>query len=299
MTPLRIDDADGVIVARISGEIDLSNAREVGEELAHSVPNTALGVVIDLTATEYLDSSGVHMIFDLAQRMGRRQQAVRVVVPEGAPIRRVLRIVELDEVVPVLAAMGESISRDELVRVVADRLSAEPGLVMRRVAAAGGLGRAGDGAAAKGSDQPAPGAARPARTLSARERRERALLAMCIASPADGREYLERLTQEYLSSPVMRRARDWLLQHLDDPKSGLPREDEELVSVIVGITSEAEREPGEREAMELNFLQLEQALIEGRIDAAQRQGGDPPVELQRRRAELAERIAHWEAAGTA
>ena len=40
----------------------------------------------------------------------------------------------LDEVVPVLAAMGESISRDELVREVADRLDADPGLVMRRLA---------------------------------------------------------------------------------------------------------------------------------------------------------------------
>jgi hypothetical protein len=59
----------------------------------------------------------------------------------------------------------------------------------------------------------------------------------------------------------------------------------------------SEREPGGREAMELNFLQLEQAVIEGRLDAARKEGGDPPVELQRRRAELAERIAHWEAAG--
>ena len=33
----------------------------------------------------------------------------------------------------MLAAMGESISRNELARVVADRLDADPGLVMRRV----------------------------------------------------------------------------------------------------------------------------------------------------------------------
>jgi hypothetical protein len=46
--------------------------------------------------------------------------------------------------------------------------------------------------------------------------------------------------------------------------------------------------------MELNLLQLEQTLLEGRIQAARKGGGDPPVELQRRRAELAERIAHWE-----
>jgi hypothetical protein len=49
--------------------------------------------------------------------------------------------------------------------------------------------------------------------------------------------------------------------------------------------------------MELNFLQLEQAMLEDQIAAAQNGGGDPPVDLQRRRAELAERIAHWESAG--
>jgi hypothetical protein len=76
---------------------------------------------------------------------------------------------------------------------------------------------------------------------------------------------------------------------------GLPREDEELVSLITQLVMTAEREPGGREAMELNLLQLEQTLLEGRIQAAQKGGGDPPVELQRRRAELAERIAHWEA----
>ena len=50
----------------------------------------------------------------------------------------------LDEVVPVLAAMGESISRDELARVVADRLDADPELVTRRVTWGGAaLGRPG------------------------------------------------------------------------------------------------------------------------------------------------------------
>jgi hypothetical protein len=48
--------------------------------------------------------------------------------------------------------------------------------------------------------------------------------------------------------------------------------------------------------MELNFLQLEQALLEDQLAAAQRGGGDPPVELQRRRNELTERIAHWDTA---
>jgi anti-sigma B factor antagonist len=101
---------EDVVVARLTGEIDLSNASEVGESLTAAVPNTALGLVIDLTATAYLDSSGVHLLFDLAERLQRRQQRLRVVVPEGAPVRRVLRIVELDESVPVMSSVEEAVA---------------------------------------------------------------------------------------------------------------------------------------------------------------------------------------------
>jgi anti-anti-sigma factor len=102
---------DDVIVARLTGEIDLSNAADVGETLAGAVPNTALGLVIDLTATAYLDSSGVHLLFDLSERLQRRQQQLRVVVPEGGPIRRVLRIVELDATVPVVPSVDEAVEQ--------------------------------------------------------------------------------------------------------------------------------------------------------------------------------------------
>ncbi len=100
---------EDVVIARLSGEIDLSNATEVGDDLSTRVPNTALGLVLDLTATTYLDSSGVHLVFDLAERLRTRQQQLRIVVPAGAPIRRVLRIVELGDTVPVLASVDEAV----------------------------------------------------------------------------------------------------------------------------------------------------------------------------------------------
>ena len=102
---------EDVIVARVTGEIDLSNAAEIGAELAAGVPNSALGLVVDLTATSYLDSSGVHLVFDLAERLRRRQQQLRVVVPPGAPVRRVLRIVRLDSAVPVVPTVDEAIEQ--------------------------------------------------------------------------------------------------------------------------------------------------------------------------------------------
>jgi DNA primase len=198
----------------------------------------------------------------------------------------------LDEVALVLAAMdADSVSRQELVRTVADRLDTDAGLVTRRIEREGRSGRA---TAPDGADRAAPGKApEPARPLSARERRERALIGMCIAAPAEGREYLARLTPAHLSSPPMARALEWTRDHLGDPMAGLPREDEELVSVVTQLVMASRREPASREAMELNFLWLEQATIDDQI-AGQAGGGDPPVELQRRRAELGERIKHWE-----
>ena len=94
----------------------------------------------------------------------------------------------------MLAAMGESITRDELVREVARPARRRPGAGraarLRRRSAGRRRRRASPEAAAAAEGEPPPRA--PTQALSARERRERALLAMCVASPAEGREFLER-----------------------------------------------------------------------------------------------------------
>ena len=109
----------------------------------------------------------------------------------------------LDEVAPVLAAMGESASRDDLVRQVAERLDLEPAMVMGRVVAARPPSGGGEQEPARGGGGSAgatpPSQPRRTAELTSRERRERALLAMCIALPEEGREYLGRLTDAHLS----------------------------------------------------------------------------------------------------
>jgi anti-anti-sigma factor len=90
-----------VVIARPSGEIDLANARAIGSLITGAVPNDASGVVLDLSDTTYLDSSGVHLVFDLAERLSGRQQRLALVVPEGARIRRVLDLVNVRATVPV------------------------------------------------------------------------------------------------------------------------------------------------------------------------------------------------------
>lgn len=106
---LKTDEREGVIVAHVSGEVDLSNAAKLGQRLRSAIPNDVPGVVVDLTETAYLDSSGVSLVFELAERLNSRQQHVRVVVPEDAPLRRVLRVVHLESVVPILPTIDQAV----------------------------------------------------------------------------------------------------------------------------------------------------------------------------------------------
>ncbi len=194
----------------------------------------------------------------------------------------------LEEVGPVLKAMGETaLGFDELVRKVADRLDTDASLVLARVRSApeASAAPAGDG---NGAKLPKPVAV----SLTPRETRERALLAMCISKPKEGQAFIDRLTEEHLS-PSGRPALAWLGEHLADPMAGLPRDDPGLTSLVTELVMRAESEPASESAMQLNFDLLEQQRLEDGIAAAQK-AGDYVVStrLSGERAQLTERIAH-------
>lgn len=201
----------------------------------------------------------------------------------------------LEEVAPVLAGMGEGALRDDLVRRVAERLDFEPATVHGRVIAAepasGGSQGAGPVYESFSAEAQAPPQPRRTAELTSRERRERALLAMCIALPEDGREYLARLTDAHLSASGLRAAA-WLRENPGDPASNLPHEDE-MASLISELVMIAHDQPASREAMELNWLLLEQRRLEDEIAAAGERGDyEYRAALSRERATLVERIAH-------
>ncbi|MDX6609682.1 MAG: primase [Solirubrobacterales bacterium] len=201
----------------------------------------------------------------------------------------------LGEVAPILASLGESASRDDLVRRVAERLDLEPAMVMGRVVVAQPL--SGGLAESEPSNRGLAPESRQIAELTSRERRERALLAMCIALPDDGKEYLARLTDEHLSR-LGSRAAAWLREHLQDPASDLPREDTELAGLVTELVITAHDEPASPEAMELNYLLLEQRRIEAEIAAAgERDDYEQRAALSRERAALVQRIAHTERVG--
>ncbi|MGN6665298.1 MAG: DNA primase [Solirubrobacterales bacterium] len=213
----------------------------------------------------------------------------------GSPVERDRA---LAEVAPMLAGMGESASRDDLVRRVAERLDFDPAMVMGRVVAATPASGGRDQRAPERAQSAEPPRARRTAELTSRERRERALLAMCVAIPAEGREYLARLTDAHLS-PTGLRAAAWLREHPEDPASNLPHDDGELAGLIAELVIISREEPASREAMELNFLLLDQRRLEDEIAAAGERGDyERRAALSRERAALVERIAHAERVGS-
>jgi anti-anti-sigma factor len=104
------DDWHGDLpVTRLEGEIDSSNADEVHSKLRALVGNRAFGLIVDLSATRYLDSAGINVLFALGEELRARQQALRLIVAEGTPIARMVSVTSLDRTFPTHVTVGQAL----------------------------------------------------------------------------------------------------------------------------------------------------------------------------------------------
>jgi anti-anti-sigma factor len=102
---------DDVVVARIEGEIDMSNAQPIGKGLRELLTNRSVALIVDLGPTTYLDSSGIALIFTLVDELRRRQQELHLVVPDGSQLTRALTITGLDRAVPMHGTLEAALAR--------------------------------------------------------------------------------------------------------------------------------------------------------------------------------------------
>jgi anti-anti-sigma factor len=105
---IEAEDRGAARLIRVSGEIDLSNAHDTMDAIGGLIPNHASLVVVDLSDTAYLDSTGIAMIFRLGERLRYRRQELRLVVPEDAPIRAVVELTNIQQVIPVDDVIDET-----------------------------------------------------------------------------------------------------------------------------------------------------------------------------------------------
>jgi anti-anti-sigma factor len=110
LVQVEIAERDEVVVARVTGELDIAGATGTGAEIAAAVPTSARGLVVDFSGLEFIDSSGVAMLFSLARQLSSRRQHLRVVAPAGQPVSRVLEIVEFERAAPIHSDVDAAVS---------------------------------------------------------------------------------------------------------------------------------------------------------------------------------------------
>jgi anti-anti-sigma factor len=93
---LSIETGAGIVRASIAGEIDMSNVQELRMELTRAATNRDLGLVLDLTAIEYLDSAGIQLVHRLREDLRSRGQELALVITADSVINDTLRLAGLE-----------------------------------------------------------------------------------------------------------------------------------------------------------------------------------------------------------
>jgi anti-anti-sigma factor len=113
LADLNFESVNRIVVARLVGEFDMSNNRDVGRALLGRVTNDALGLVLDLTGTRYVDSAGINTLIYVRNQLKHRGQEIRLVVPAGAEIAEALQIVGISTVTGVTETVEAAIESIE------------------------------------------------------------------------------------------------------------------------------------------------------------------------------------------
>lgn len=99
-----------VTVAKLSGDVDISRAEPIKVALLRTIGNEEYGLVMDMREVTYLDSAGVNVLFEVAERLSGRQQRLVLVLPDTALIQRVLALVNARSAMDSRATVDEAVA---------------------------------------------------------------------------------------------------------------------------------------------------------------------------------------------
>ena len=95
LADVALERTDGLIMATVVGEIDMSNAVRVRERIAGFVTPEDWAVVLDLSELTFIDSTGLYAVSVLAERLQERRQRLFLCVSPSGSIARTVELVGL------------------------------------------------------------------------------------------------------------------------------------------------------------------------------------------------------------
>jgi anti-anti-sigma factor len=109
LATIGFEDAERATVATIDGEVDMSNADRLLDDLMARI-GAMPWLVLDLTGCSYLDSAGLRMIARVDARCRTVGSGLRLVVDPGGSIDRVLAMTHMDEVLTVDTLLRDALA---------------------------------------------------------------------------------------------------------------------------------------------------------------------------------------------
>ncbi len=92
----------------VRGELDIATAPRLEEAVAALLATAPEPFLVDLTPTEFLDSSGARALVHVARSAAAAGIAVHIVAPpSNGPVRLTLDLLDLGALVPLVGSLAE------------------------------------------------------------------------------------------------------------------------------------------------------------------------------------------------
>lgn len=88
-------------VLAVEGEIDLQTTPALAAAIDEAIASGAAELWVDLTATRFMDSSGLHALVGAYRRTEELNRRLAVICPPGRPVRRLFEIAGASGVLPL------------------------------------------------------------------------------------------------------------------------------------------------------------------------------------------------------
>jgi anti-sigma B factor antagonist len=104
LEPTTLAGARGIA---LHGELDLTGAPRIEEQVQSALLNGGGAFVLDLSGLSFMDSTGVNALLRARSLLGRERRDLVVVCPPG-PVRRVLELIGIVDMLAPFASREEA-----------------------------------------------------------------------------------------------------------------------------------------------------------------------------------------------
>ena len=92
-----------------SGELDLYTAPRLRDAVLGAVDDGVDRIAIDLHGVGFIDSTGLGILVACLKRVRERDGKMVLIAPDSSPLRRLLSLTGLEQVLPTHAALGDAV----------------------------------------------------------------------------------------------------------------------------------------------------------------------------------------------